>query len=255
MNELYKEMIERYLEGDLTAEERIAFEQQLQQDPALAAELALHKKIHAEMQQHTLHEKKQQELNTTITSLNKEFFKQPAPVRRIKRWWYAAAGVAAAVVLLLVWNLFSGTESFDNKKLFAYYAKNPEELPGGERGGAADSLRLKAAALYNSQDYRNALPLLRTLTAANPEDKQLQMALAISLMHADLYAEAIRIFERIQTGSSVYMGEATWYKALTLLKQNNLSECYEVLEQIPETNSHYKQAAELMKKITKNDQP
>jgi hypothetical protein len=60
------------------------------------------------------------------------------------------------------------------------------------------------------------------------------------------------IFDEIAGGLTVFKNEAVWYKALSLLKQNKLEECYQVLDGLPAEASRYKEAKELMKKINSN---
>jgi predicted Zn-dependent protease len=251
MSDINYEMIQQYLEGELSGDALRSFEEQMRNDPALAEEVALYKGINEEMLLEAKSKKEEQALSINLEKLNEQYFKkQEGKVRRISRWWYAGAAAAAAVISILILRPFSDT-SFNNEKLYAHYSKEVDPLPGGNRGNPADSLQGKAADLYNKQDYANALPLLRNLIADKPKETQLKLAMGICLLQTGQYDSSNIIFDEIAAGATIFKNEAVWYKALSSLKQNKLDECYRLLGTIPADAGKYDEAQELMKKINK----
>jgi predicted Zn-dependent protease len=249
MSEINYEIINQYLEGELSGEALLAFEQEMLTNPSLAKEVALYKNINDEMSAHLQQEKEEQALIGNLKKLSEQYFKKPAgKVRSINRWWYAGVAAAAAAVLLFVIRPFSGS-SFNNEKLYTYYIKDVESLPGGERGNPDDSLLVRAADLYNQKDYTKALPLLRDILARKPDETQVKLASGVCYLQTGQFDSATRVFNEIVSGTTVFKNEAVWYKALSALKQNKLDECYRILESLPAEASRYKEAKELMKKI------
>ena len=249
MSEINYEIISQYLDGELTGDALAAFEKQMQENADLAAEVNIYKTIEAEQTFNIKHRAEKENLTSSLHELNKTYFKKnEAKVVTMNRWWYAAAAVAAAVILIFVIRPFGG-EAFNNEKLFAYYSKNVEPLSAGQRGAKTDTLELKAVDLFNKKDYAGSLPLLKKVLAEKPNETDLLLANGISFLQVNQTDSALRIFNIIAEGNTVYKKQAIWYKALVLLKQNNLNECYIKLESLPPEADNYKEAKELMKKI------
>ena len=241
-------MIGQYLDGELSGESLLTFEKELQENPELAHEAMLYRAIENDRTSQSKNREEKERLASTLQGLNASYFKTaPAKTVSLKRWWYAAASVAAAVIVIFVFRPFSG-ESFNSDKLFAYYSKEIVSLSEGQRG-VNDTLAVKAASLYNKKDYSQALPLLQKTLSAKPDDTELMLATGVCYMQTAKTDSAIKIFDKIADGSTVYKNQAIWYKALVLLKQNKLEECYTILKTIPVGVDHYKAAGELMKKI------
>ncbi len=250
MSGINYEMIQQYLNGELTAGEAAAFEAEMNNDPALAKEVQLYRSIDNEMTEQQQQGKKEGELKATLQNLTGEFFAVPRPkVISIKKYgWYAAA--AAAVIIAFVWFNGSSSENFDNKKLYAYYTKNGPELSSGQRGDN-DTLLERGIRYFNNKEYQQAFGILQPLVSKQRDDIQLYLALGYCYMQTGNDEEALSIFNKVIAGSSVYQDQAYWYKALLLLKQNKIAECYTVLGYLSATADDHQQAEELMKKIEK----
>lgn len=249
MSEMNYEMISQYLDGALSGEELRAFEAQMNADAELAAEVQLQRTIREEMMLHARTAGEEAALKKSLQQLTQQHFDtKPAAVRRINRWWYVAATAAAAAILLFILKPFAKT-AFDSQKEYAYYSGQREDLSVVQRGDPADSILLKAAELYNKQDYNGALPLLLRSIEAAPADMQLQLAAGYSYLQTGNTREADSLFEKIAAGNSVYKYEAVWYKALSLLKADKKEECAALLHTLPEQSSRYASAKELLKKM------
>jgi TolA-binding protein len=250
MIEFNYEIIDQYLAGELTGEELVAFEQQMQSNPALVNEVQLYKTLGGEIKQVNQTDKNEENLHRSISNLNKEYFKPKAPIVKMKKiWWMGIAAAVAAIVLLLV-QPFAG-EKFDNEKLFAHYSANTDELSSVQREGTDNPELVNAAELYNSKQYQLALPLLEKLVTAYPDDKDLLLAKGVSVLQNGKVESAIPIFNAISSTETVYKNSALWFKALSLLKMNKLAECVTVLRSLSTGADRYKQAQELIKKIEK----
>lgn len=244
-------MIEQYVSGELTGQERIAFEKKMQEDPMLAQEVDLYRSIGQEIRDMGQAHEQEQALRNNLQALNKEYFQEQAPVVKMKRvWWIAGAAAAAAAILLFVIKPFSA-EKFSNEKLFSYYTEDVAELSPGQRGGADDSLLARVATLYNKQEYSEAIPLLETLINRHPADNELLLAKGISQLKINQPDSALVVFNSLINGQSVFKNQGLWYKALALLKQNKLAECAEALNDISPVSDRYKLSQQLLKKIKK----
>lgn len=250
MSEINYEIIQQYINGELSGEALLAFEKEMQVNPELVKEVALYKMIEGEMTLHLQQQVDQQNLSTTLKDLSHQYFKKKeAKVKSINHWWYAAASVAAAAaILFFIFRPFS-SGAFNSEKLFAYYVKEVEPLSSAERGNKADTLVTRAVSLYNKKDYQHAMPLLQSISVKQPGDVQLLMATGICYLQTGQYDSSINLFDKISTGTTVFKNDAVWYKALVFLKQNKPEDCYTVLLTLSNDADKYKEAQELMKKI------
>jgi hypothetical protein len=249
MSDINYEMIDQYLEGELSGEALLAFEQEMKTNPALAKEVDLYRKINEEMSMQVQQEKEEQALSGNLKKLNEQYFKKSSgKIRSFNRWWYAGITAAAAVVLIFIINPFAGS-SFNNEKLYADYMNEVEALPGGQRGEPDDSLLIKVAELYNKKDYVHALPLLTNILSKKPNEIQLKLALGVSYLQTGQIDTAIFVFDEIASGVSIFKNEAIWYKALLALKQNRLDDSYQLLESLSADAGRNKDVKRLMKKI------
>lgn len=249
MSEINYEIISQYVDGELSGEALFAFEKEMQANAELVKEVALYKTINEELSQQVKNEKEEQALTNNLKGLSENHFKKDqAKVKSINRWWYAAAAAAAAAILITVIRPFP-SEPFNSEKLFAYYIKDIEELPAGQRGNNDDTVLIKAVNFYNNKDYPNALPLLQNILTGKPDETELQLAAGICYLQKGQYDSASNVFDRIAGGSTVFNIQATWYKALVFLKQNKIDECYHLLAALPNDADRYKSAQQLMKKI------
>lgn len=253
MSEFNYDIISQYLAGELVGDDLIAFEKELQTNVTLANEVKLYKTIDNELLLDQQNKAEKENLTKTLNSLSQTHFKKKEVkvVGINKLWWYAATTIAAAAVLFLVFRPTTKIEPFNNEIIYASYVnKNIDELSFGERGKNDSSLS-RAASSYNKKDYATALPLLENAVADNPKETQLILAIGVCYMQTNQNDWALRSFDQIAEGKSVYKNKAQWYKALTLLKQNKLTDCKTTLQSIPKDADEYNIATELLNKLPK----
>ena len=79
--ENHTDKIQDYIDGLLSADEKIVFETELLKNPVLAEEVALQRNIQAVITKHIHTEKNTEALKSTLSGFNKEYFvhdKKPA---------------------------------------------------------------------------------------------------------------------------------------------------------------------------------
>jgi anti-sigma factor RsiW len=113
MNEYDHDMITRYLDGEMNADEAAAFREMMQQDPGLAREVELYRELNETLKM-KLHpdadelafRKTLEGMRTAYFSGNKENIQQPAQIVRLKRtrWITAIAAVFTGIILLTGWS-------------------------------------------------------------------------------------------------------------------------------------------------------
>ena len=250
MEERY-ELFERYLEGDLSDQEQMDFESKLKSDSNLAEEFEMYKSVRSEISVKIESEDKLLSLKETLDALNTEHFKeveteesQPAEakvVRMNRRVWLTVA--AAAAVLIAVFLVFNPFQS--------EWTNQYADLPTAnfsERGTPEDDL-LIAAESYNAGDYKKAVGAFTTYLATNPDDAEAHLFKALSMMGNSEYEDAIDELETIQSGNSLFVEDAQWYRAIAYLQLGLNDKCLVVLSQIEKGSRWFGKAQNLKDKL------
>jgi tetratricopeptide (TPR) repeat protein len=239
-----KEFIIRYVDDELSAEERRQFEADLQMDPSLAAEVALYKEVKATLQQRLPQDAGSEALRNTLRELNKDYFGVPARARQVPMIrWLAGMAAAASVIIatILLWP--SGKEDYLDR------LGRTEMISTTERGGNADSLLQQASVFFNQQEFSKALPLL---DKAVKEDSTSQLALfyrGVSEWHTGDVDAARKDLGRVYDGGSLLQYEAAFYIALSYAGQKNNPAAKEWLKKIPEGSPVTEKAKELSSRL------
>ncbi|HMH22969.1 MAG TPA: hypothetical protein VK563_14380 [Puia sp.] len=258
-----KEYIIRYVDNELSAEERLRFEAVLHKDALLAAEVALYHELKATLQQRLPEDDTLAALRSRMLAMNGEYFNgrgmgisqtpgvsggtggsSPAGAKRIPltRWLAglaAAASVLIAVVLL--WTSRDGN-SLDN-------LGRTQMISTTERGSNADSLLQEAAGYFNKQEFDKALPLLNR---AVKQDSSSQLALfyrGVAEWNTGATDSARKDLTSVFEGGSALQYEAAFYIALSFARQKDRSAAREWLKKIPEGAPISAKAKELLKKL------
>jgi tetratricopeptide (TPR) repeat protein len=269
------ETIERYLNDQMADAERIAFEQHIQADPALAEAVQDYAKILEGMRANMWHKfqdnVKQWETEAKATDTPLALVQSPKKVA----FWPKFAKYAAAVLVFAVagtamyMNLNAGKS---NAELFAtYYNPDVQTMRNGGESNASlpfDSKVLdglsqerrdyfaKAYDTYALGSYSQALELFEKFRANKTAKLAEQQALyfeAICKIGLEDEFAAIKSFDELLavTADVALIDKASWYKALLLLKNGERKSAKKILTEIQFSSSspYAHQAASLLKEF------
>lgn len=239
MNEQLYITFENYLNNEMSQEEKLEFENQLQKDIELLEKFELYK-VTAQFLA-TKFDMETITFKENLKSISRENFAEKeikkSKVIAFKPFYYA---VAASVVLAFgTWFMMQGTPEYGdyNQHENAYFMER----------SVGDATLNEAQKAFNDKDYKktvSAFEKVQNLT--NPE---LQYFYAIALIETNDYTKAEILLNNIKSGSSVYKEKATWYLALSNLKQNKLDECKMYLNQLSPDAEDYQKAQKLLKDL------
>ncbi|MBL7885863.1 MAG: tetratricopeptide repeat protein [Flavobacterium sp.] len=237
MNEEIYLRFEHYLADEMTSEERLLFEEQLQNDASFNESFTLYKETTQFLEYKFSSEKAAFEQN--ITSIAKEHFasKKETKVIAFKPWYYAVA--ATIVVVVGTWMMMQNDPTYGdyNQHEMAVFV---------ERSDNNENLQ-KAQEAFNKKDYQQAVAAFEKIQ--DFRKPELQYFYAIALIETNDFTKAELFLDQLRKGNSVYKDKATWYLALSYLKQNKKDKCKLVLQQIPVEAEDYNKAQELLKEL------
>ncbi len=231
---------ESYLNNEMLPEERNAFEEMLQNDTDAKEKFEIYKNVNQFLE--NKFDSKTLDFKENLNSISSENFTEKAQdkskVIAFKPWYYA---VAASVALLFgTWFIMQGNPDYGDFNAH-------ENAAFTERGSIIKNLKL-AQESFNTKNYKAAITNFE-IVLKDYDKPEIRYFYAISLLEESRYSEAETNLLTLQSGKSIYKDKATWYLALSKLKQNQFDECKNYINQIPEDAEDYNKAHKLLDKL------
>lgn len=241
-------LFEKYLNNDLSDSEKTEFEKRISDDKEFAETFETYKEIYSGLEAKENRAEGEEALRQNLQAISDDFFENRSKGEKVtkvipmKRWVQLAA--ASVIIILGVTFFFNRDHSTPS---YAQYAKY-EPLALAERG-TEDSLKVLSERYFNDKQYESASNVLEELLQKEPANTQAKLYLGIAFTETDQFDQAEKLFKEIQTGGSIFASKATWYLALTYLKQDRTEACKSSLMEIPESAEEYDQAQKLLGKL------
>ena len=226
----YQDLLVRYLDGDLSEQERTTLERRLADDPQLQSELNSLKETREAIKLYGLREKvaniHQQVMRESATPV-----KQISQARKIIR--YAVSIAAAILVIVLGITVFNFYNLSPNKILATNYISY--EL-STTRDNDTSETRIQKA--YRDKQYDEVIKAKRQ--AINSDDK---MLVAMSYFEQKNYAEAIDEYKNVIEGTHPIKDKrlhetAQYYMAIAFIGNKDYDYAIDRLTLIHEDESH-----------------
>jgi tetratricopeptide (TPR) repeat protein len=248
------QLIEDYVNGQLSIEEKADFQQQLQQDPSLAQEVGLYKDIFSGL---AIGGRK--DMKAHLKALDEKSFSQEAASKLqasvtenikgkvIQSFWQRNAwltGIAACLVLGLVAFLWVSNSSSANSLFAKYYAPYPNVVAAVERGETIQDATKQAMQAYESGDYTRAIQGLQQIANNDPEASSLYLYLGISYIEtSQLDSAKVYLEKATADAASKLHTQAKWYLALAYLKNKEKEQAIVHLQSLSQESGVYAQKA------------
>ncbi|NOR27945.1 MAG: hypothetical protein GQ540_05405 [Lutibacter sp.] len=235
---------DKYLNNELSNLELITFEEQLNSDADFKQEFEIYKALETSLSSKYENEEKEKALRNTLSNLGSKYIKPENSTKKkgeiISLLNYKQYMVAASIALLIGFFLFNNGEpvygDFSNHNSLELVVRSDN-----------NETVIRAQEAFNSKNYKEALTYLTQLSNSN--DIEIELYKGICYLELNSYADADIIFDEISNGNSAFKNNASWYKALSMLKQEQFEACKYVLQTIPESADEYKQAKKLLRKL------
>ena len=272
LDDLTYELIQKYLDNELSESEKAAFETQLSENETLAKEVKLfqmlpsyigegqspeptleteHPKFKAYLKEMLSDDAK--ELATKLDEFGSNYIKSDtdnetddSKVKKIGGNWKVLR-IAAAIVLLLgvVWFM---KPQQNPAKLYSTYVQHDDIILN--QRGEDDNNSKQAEQLFNEGNYKEAVPLLEAV-AKNEINYDVVLALGIAYLEQNSFDKALEQFKSIQDSDAIIKDKAMWYEAVTYLKMEDKLKALTTFEQLQIEYPFYKvdETAALIKKL------
>jgi tetratricopeptide (TPR) repeat protein len=240
MNEEMYLLFENFLDGQLSNEERLDFEEKLKKDLEFQNDFEMYKETSAYLKNKfdsdTIAFK--QSLKSISKNHDLDAQKKEIKIFPTYTWYYVAASI---VVLLGFWFFMQ-----NGNPQYSDYSTH-ETAAFVERAEANPDIKMAEVA-FNSKNYKEACVYLEKILKNNPSP-EFQYFYAISLLEQNQFLKAETQLDTLKRSNTIYKEKAIWYLALSKLKQEKWDECKSYLNQIPETSEDYEKAQELLEKL------
>lgn len=227
-----EELIEKYIQGKLTAEEKQQVEKALAEDDELARQVAFEIGLKAgiEAQSHA----------DTKTFLQEVETEEGSRQNNYNHWWYAAAGL-----VLLAMSYFMLRNEVGNQLFDEYYVAPQQFVVNVERGETAElTAEQKAYWHYDRKEYDVAKNLFLQLLKDDSDKADYHFYLGICYLETDEPQLALTEWAKISEGK--WQEAAQWYSALCYLKMENKEQAITLLKRLQNKPGDYQEDATLL---------
>ena len=205
------EQIEKYLNNELSLQERQVFENQLSTDSALAKSFAFYANVHNASKQLATEKRREQfdDLRAEISS---------RPVQKIKPMIWLS-GLAASVILAFGFWWFSQTTTSNTEILADVYIQEHFENLPVKMDGNVDSLQM-GLRFFNEHKLNEAQKIFEEILQRKDNESEAIKYAGITALKLQQYDKAIQYFQMLSKQTNLYSNSGKFYEALTLMKQN-----------------------------------
>lgn len=235
------EMIEKYLAGNMSEQDRLAYEKEIDASPELKADIK-----EAALAKWTIQAYARKEEKAELDALYKANEKEAQVISLLHYKWMTVAAVVA--MLLLSYFLFRPSASLQMQDAFASYYELPQapDIMGPD----TEEMLRKADLAYEGHNWSEAL---RFYTQIEPDSLSAFQLSRISLFQGIAHLELGEWEQAKQSFESTpqHPEQADWFLAMLYLKKEDRELVSGALKKIIDTPEHFyqKRAKELYDKL------
>lgn len=244
LDEQLQERIAQYVAGLLPPQETAQFEQEIQQNEALQAEVQLQREVQTLI---TLYGKQQaaknkiEQIAATLTA-GEEGTKTVSMFQKLR----PILAIAAVLVLAVGAYFIFSEQTKDPQQLFAQnfspYA-NTLTVRGMADTSTIAKTETEAMQYYQNQQYPQAAATFNQLAQMNPKDQNTYDFYAGISLLANLQAtDALQKLQTVAGNNNPYQEQAQWYMALAYLQNKDTNKAKELLQQMAAQSIHDRKA-------------
>ncbi|MCA1755838.1 MAG: DUF4482 domain-containing protein [Bacteroidales bacterium] len=244
--------IERYLDNEMSKDERSWFEKELQGNQWLQQELTLRRKANI-----YAGDKEVIDFRQKLQAAGERHRKLTPAARKVKNGAVQYAALFAGLVILgTLFFTFPGSISNRIDKITSTTISSVDPVIINVRGDDTSNSNIiwdMAVSLYNRGDYLAAVTCFEKILAEkNEEGVKTSFMLGVSKMHLEEYKDAINPFEKvISHNDNLFIEDARWYLGVCYLNIDAREKAIATFEAIAADsgNRYSKMARKSLRKI------
>lgn len=270
MKNRYEELVDRYINYDMTGQEREEFEQLLSTDPILRERFLtthlLSEALHLQEEKgvkEALTDMDEAEINSMVAALrNKSKDSSPTASRSPKRYnirWIASALAACIIICFIFYKLSTDNFLYSTAEVYvAYYSEVPEAEYSRSGSVIAEEVKNQNELLiesYNAGQYAQVVHLYEQSWKGKALQELPQssvLLVAYSLSEANQSEEAILLLKQLVAARNEYSEEAEWLLLGAYLKSDDREAAKSTAQKMMTQDSFYAaQAGTIYKQLNK----
>jgi tetratricopeptide (TPR) repeat protein len=242
----YSRFIERFLQGDMTPDEKIWFEKEIEGNSALKNEIDFRRQVDS-----VLSDKDMIELKAQLDQIHQEIYevteKGKGTIRKIYQRVYFAAG--SLVIFALLLTMYLSNRNLSNDKLVELYYQ-PAKVSMNFRAGAPGQDKLaQAMQLYENKQYAKAIDLFENIVKTDASSIGVNLYSGISYMQLKQYNKANQKFQTIlKNRPNPFVESATWYLGMCYILTNERNKAAIQFETLASKDGFYQNHAKSLLK-------
>ncbi len=238
-------LIEDYLRGNLSEDDKRLFEDRLKTDPDFAEEFELTKRL-----ENAIVNDEIDNFREKLKSIHKDLY--PEPENEISdtkklfntalKYWKIAAIIFIVLIPLTVIMYIMINDSRSNSEIFY---KNYKRYPAFCKNRSTieyvnDSIFHECMNFYQGGDFTGAVGCLKDIVENDEKNICASFFLGISYIEITNYNRAINSFEYVvKSKDTLYSQQAEWYLALCFIKIGKTNDARSVLQKIINNDGFY----------------
>lgn len=241
----------KYLSGELTKEDTIAFEKELKNNPELKEEFSEVEFLFNLMGEE-LKKKDEEDFRSALQAAGKKSGQKTNSQKKpLLRPWHLFMAIAASLAVLL--SIFSNRQG--SEKLFSSYY-HPDDDPVIEtinENIRGESKLKEIYRLWRNSEYKKCEELAYKQLHSDNSDQFTMLLYLLSSMEIENEKAALDFLSSFEINTENALGQAiTWYKALAKLKLGETNKARELLSLLSENPGPYQVDAGTLEKKLKN---
>lgn len=237
MDQQQFEQIEAYLQQRMTAPERAAFQQQLQEDPELRAQM--------EKQLELMNAIETEALKSRLERIHEKQFaggKAHRTLSSSKALKPLSIAASLALLILAGWWIIQN-DNTSSSSLYSQYYERPAGLP--TTLGMQEDPRFEEGMVdYKLGDFAEAQRQWLSILESSSSSDTLLFFLGITYLETSQLDSAIIQLQTVQAQSGPYQDSAAWYLALAYLNAGRTEESRGVLQELVKSPGELKDRAQ-----------
>ena len=240
-------LFESYVSEELSKDEIVAFEARLKTDSEFNEAFNSYKDVSSFLEHKFENEEATNAFKKNLNTISETHFNDDKTVEEVKgaskTFEFYKYAIAACVVLLFgifTFNQFSNPSYSD----FSNYDAVSLTVRGDN-----DDLLKTAENAFNAKDFAKAEVAFKQLIAKDDSNAEFKLYSAIANIELNNFASAEALLQDLKNGNSAFKNKATWFLALSKLKQEDDAACVAILKTITGDAENYKQAQKLIDKL------